>query len=485
MFKTFPLACLLLALTLTCWSQGAGPRERSPLDATRWGVIYDIPETKRVSVKPGVSYFKDANADLQMDIYMPPGAKTSDRLPAVIFLNAIGDAPGNKVKDWEIYKSWPRLVAAHGMVGISMDADGARIQESLKALFGYLERDGSKHGIDSARLGVYAASANTTQSLVYLMSRDAAKGIKAAALYYGSSPAAGTPIRTDLSVLFVLAEGDLAGMGQGSLPLWQRIAEAKAPWTMVFGSRLPHAFDAFEDTEESRRVVRQTIEFWRTHLQPIPQPSWQPSEARAIVSAIYWNDPAKALPLLEKYVAANPNDGDAYTSLGRMYGQQRKLNEAGAAYEKAMTLGVRHGGVYNGLGQTRLAQQRYSEAADLLSKAVELGARNSQTYGQLAFAQMGANKNEEAIRTYELAFAAGIPPGANSRGVAYYNMACAYARLKQIDKAFEKLNKAVDEGFSNRRTIETDDDLAPLRGDPRFAELLKRLPAANTGSANH
>ena len=114
----------------------------------------------------------------------------------------------------------------------------------------------------------------------------------------------------------------------------------------------------------------------------------------------------------------------------------------------------------------------------MLSKAVELGARNSFTYGQLAFAQLGANRNAEAIKTYEEAFAVGIPPGPNTRGAAYYNMACAHTRLKQLDKAFEMLNKAVDEGFANRSTLETDDDLAPLRGDQRFSALLKRLPAA-------
>jgi pentatricopeptide repeat protein len=70
----------------------------------------------------------------------------------------------------------------------------------------------------------------------------------------------------------------------------------------------------------------------------------------------------------------------------------------------------------------------------------------------------------------------GIPPGANTRGVTYYNMACGYSRLKQIDKAFEMLSKAVDEGFADRPTLETDEDLAPLRTDSRFAAILARVP---------
>ena len=89
---------------------------------------------------------------------------------------------------------------------------------------------------------------------------------------------------------------------------------------------------------------------------------------------------------------------------------------------------------------------------------------------------MSVNRNEEAIRTYEKAFEAGIPPGATTRGVAYFNMACAYARLKNLDKSFEMLGRAVDEGFANRNTLETDTDLSELRNDARFAQLLARVP---------
>jgi tetratricopeptide (TPR) repeat protein len=472
MKKTTVLFVLIFTFSLNLFAQNTAPR--SPIDPTNWGVVYDVPATKNVKVKTDVPYA----GGLTIDVYSPPDAKSNEKRPAVIFLNGIGDAPGNKVKNWEIYKSFPRLVAAHGMVGISMDMDGARIQESLRALFDFLEKDGAKHGIDATRLGVYAASANTTQSIVYLMSDGAAKGIRAAALFYGVTPTAETRLRKDLPVLFILAEGDLAGLGQQSLGLWQRVAQEKAPWTLVFASNLPHAFDAFTDNDESRRVIQQALAFWKSNLEPVPQPDWKPSPARAVVETLYWNNAPKAVELLTKYIAENPNDATAYTQMGRMLAQLRRYDEAGAAYEKALSLGAQFGGVYNGLGQTRIAQKRWDEAVNYLTKAVELGARNSFTYGQLAFAQMNLNRNEEALKSYEKAFEAGIPPGANTRGLAYYNMACAYARLKQTDKAFELLNKAIDEGMNNRQTFETDTDLAALRSDARFQTLLNRLPKA-------
>jgi tetratricopeptide (TPR) repeat protein len=393
----------------------------------------------------------------------------------VIFLNAIGDRPDSKVKSWAIYSSWPRLVAANGMIGISMDADGNRIQDSLKALFAFIASDGAKHGIDANRLGVYAASANVTQSSIYLMGDSASKGIKAAALYYGGAPQ-GT-IRKDLPVLFILAEGDLSGgLGQQAVPLWQRVTEARAPWTMVFASRQPHAFDAFEDSDESRRLVKQTIDFWKTHLEPTPKPSWERSEARAIVSAIYMNDPVRSAELLKTYTAANPRDAHGFIHYARMLSQQRKFAEAYAAFETAYKLEPQNPAAQAGMGQMRFAERKYSEAEPLLAAAVNGGFRNPMLYGQLAYSQLASNKNEEAIKTYEAAFQMGIPPGANTRGVAYYNMACAYARLKNIDKAFEMLGKAIDEGYTARNNFETDTDLAVLRTDERFKALLERLP---------
>jgi tetratricopeptide (TPR) repeat protein len=466
------LIAIVLIWVLGLYGQDA---RKSPLDPTNWGVIYDIPETKSVTVNSGVTYFKDAASDLQMDIYSPAGTKTSDRRPAVIFLNAIGDAPDNKVKSWAIYSSWPRLIAAHGMIGISMDADGMRIQDSLKSLFAFLEANGAKYGIDANRLGVYAASANVTQSSIYLMGDHAAKGIKAAALFYGGPPPQGA-LRKDLPVLFILAEGDMATFGQNAVTLWQRVTESRAPWTLVFASRQPHAFDAFEDTEESRRVVKQAIDFWKTNLEPTPKPAWQPSEARAIVSAIYMNDPVRSAELLHKYTAANPKDAQGFVQYARALFQQRKLPEAYTAFETASKLDPRNVAAQAGLGQVRFTERKYVEAEPLLANAIERGFRNPVIYGQLAYAQLAANKNEEAIKTYEAAFQLGIPPGPGTRGLAYYNLACAYSRLKNFDKAFEMLGRAVDEGYTVRDSFENDADLAALRTDTRFKSLLDRLP---------
>src|SRR5688572_2340252 len=82
--------------------------QTSEISPTRWGVVLDSPQMKNVSLKKDVTYLKDDRGTLGIDIYSPPGMKQGEKRPAVIFLNAIGDQTGNKVKDWAIYSSWPK-----------------------------------------------------------------------------------------------------------------------------------------------------------------------------------------------------------------------------------------------------------------------------------------------------------------------------------------------------------------------------------------
>lgn len=445
---------------------------RSPLDATNWGVVYDVPATKQVKVRNNVPYLDT----LTVDIYSPPDLKAGETRGAVVFINAVGDRPDNKVKSWAIYQSWPRLVAAHGLIGISMDADGARIQESVRGVFEFLTKQGAQYGVDSARLGLYAASANVRGAYEYLIGEHTAKGIRAAALFYGGVPVG--KIRADLPVLFIVAQGDAPGMGAPLGALWQRVVEARAPWSLLFASNLPHAFDAFSDNDEARRVLQQSLTFWKSQLEPVPQPSWQPSPARAIVAATYDNNPQRTADLLVQWLKDNPNDVTANVQYGRALMQLNRLDDATAAYEKARSLDPNNPGIFSNLGQIKFRQRQYEQAIPLFTRAIDAGMRNSFMYGQLGSAQMHAGHYAEGVQTYLKAFEAGIPPGANTRGLAYYNLACGYAKLGQKDKAFDALTKAVNEGFTNRRDYETDEDLVSLRADARFQELLARLPKA-------
>jgi tetratricopeptide (TPR) repeat protein len=57
----------------------------------------------------------------------------------------------------------------------------------------------------------------------------------------------------------------------------------------------------------------------------------------------------------------------------------------------------------------------------------------------------------------------------------YYNLACSYALLDQLDPAFEALGKALQLGYTNFEHLQSDPDLDNLRKDNRFQGILKTI----------
>ncbi len=58
---------------------------------------------------------------------------------------------------------------------------------------------------------------------------------------------------------------------------------------------------------------------------------------------------------------------------------------------------------------------------------------------------------------------------------AHYNLACRYALLRQPEQALRVLRKAIELGYRDFRFMEQDEDLRPLRQDPRFRKLLEEF----------
>jgi transcriptional regulator GlxA family with amidase domain len=61
------------------------------------------------------------------------------------------------------------------------------------------------------------------------------------------------------------------------------------------------------------------------------------------------------------------------------------------------------------------------------------------------------------------------------RGSALYNLACAYALQGKKDDALGALEQAVAAGFRSKGLLESDDDLATIRGEARFRKVVTSL----------
>lgn len=69
------LFVLIFTFSLNLLAQN-NPPPRSPLDPVSWGVVYDVPATKTVSVKTNLVFMRSGERNLAIDIYTPPTAKT-------------------------------------------------------------------------------------------------------------------------------------------------------------------------------------------------------------------------------------------------------------------------------------------------------------------------------------------------------------------------------------------------------------------------
>lgn len=114
----------------------------------------------------------------------------------------------------------------------------------------------------------------------------------------------------------------------------------------------------------------------------------------------------------------------------------------------------------------------WAKAAAAYEQITQADPKNGMAWMRLGYSRHMLGRFEPAIAAYEKV------EGQRGAPTARYNIACAYARLGRRDPALDALEKALAMGFNDVQTLTTDDDLASLRGDARFAELVAKARSA-------
>lgn len=118
---------------------------------------------------------------------------------------------------------------------------------------------------------------------------------------------------------------------------------------------------------------------------------------------------------------------------------------------------------YSGKGQ-------YEQAVALLQRAISLEPTRTESQAALAgtYARMGkANEARKILRRLQ-----GLPP---TQFVSPMSVAAVYCALGDKDRALEWLEKAIDQHDASVSDLPSLPFVDPLRGDPRFHDLLKRI----------
>ncbi|HEY4303185.1 MAG TPA: hypothetical protein VGM82_01855 [Gemmatimonadaceae bacterium] len=111
------------------------------------------------------------------------------------------------------------------------------------------------------------------------------------------------------------------------------------------------------------------------------------------------------------------------------------------------------------------ASKDYRRAATLYGDLVRVDSTKPRYWMQLGI-------SSALIADYKLGARAFVRANTLNAGpLAAYNAAAMFARLNQPDSAFAWLDRAVQNGFGSLATLDSDDDLASIRSDARFAKL--------------
>lgn len=124
--------------------------------------------------------------------------------------------------------------------------------------------------------------------------------------------------------------------------------------------------------------------------------SWMPRIAYeepldAIIALLNAGDYAKATPMLETLLQANPRDYNALYNLGLVYSDQGKLDKAQELLKRATEIHPDHANTWVGLGVAAFRGKNLEDARKAFEKALELDPSNAyakRSYGAL-LAKMG------------------------------------------------------------------------------------------------
>jgi serine/threonine-protein kinase len=160
------------------------------------------------------------------------------------------------------------------------------------------------------------------------------------------------------------------------------------------------------------------------------------------------------------------------TWAGAAYFFAGRTEEAMASWEKALELDPAFPDASLVLARARVTEGKYGEAIAVLRKAATFHERNTLILGALAHAYARAGVRDEAMKL--VSDLKRIE--SEERGyVSPFGLIWAHAALGEKDQAFAILEKSYEERRDRMVWLSVDPLLDPLRSDPRFGDLVRRV----------
>lgn len=370
--RTLPLAALA-ACALAFFAVPAAAQQ----NLLAQPVVYKLPGMEKTEVRRDVVYKTEGDQQFKLDLYLPPDTPAGARLPVVVFINGVGDPPAAsgvpKVKEWGQYTSWPRLVAASGMAAVTYESRGQEADVDADDLLDYVRKNAAALKVDENKVSIWACSANVRTGLSATM-QPSRTYIRSAVFYYGFM---GLPaVRADVPIFVARAGYDNLQLNNTLDAYVRRALEAEAQVTLVNYADGQHAFDVRDDTERSREIVRQTLDFLKFHFTPGGEVKSAAGRAPS---------PAKFYGMIT---------GEGIQRAVQTYEAAKKTDPAAPILQEQFI---------NGLGYQLLQEQKVKEAIEIFKLNVATHPQSPNTYDSLADAYAADGQNALAVQFSEKA----------------------------------------------------------------------------------
>ena len=142
-----------------------------------------------------------------------------------------------------------------------------------------------------------------------------------------------------------------------------------------------------------------------------------------------------------------------------------------ASWQKALELDPSYSDASIVLARTYVTKGMYQQAIAQLQKALILNAREPSVLGALAHAYARAGRRDEALKLVDELKRIQAERG----NIPTFSFIWAYAGLGDKDQAFAWLETSYRERRDRMVWLNVDPLLDPLRSDPRFRDLTRRM----------
>lgn len=256
-------------------------------------LLYDIDESKGINIIKDSVYKQIGTNNLLMDIYTPEKSDPKAKLPVVIFVH--GEGPEIFIKDAKdggLYSNYGKLLSSMGYAAITFNhprasSNFSKINEVSKDILDAVEhvrKNAELWNIDVNRICVWTFSLGGIYTGLFLNNNE--KKVKCLISYYGLLDIYAKISKHDdmyekftpeeylsnlnsneCSILIVKAAKDKTEAVNKSIDKFIQEAEANSiKYDYVIHNTGGHAFDVMNDNNETRNVIRKTLEFIKENL---------------------------------------------------------------------------------------------------------------------------------------------------------------------------------------------------------------------------